>query len=99
MDDVTFDGTALYCHPHGTNDALDVAVDGDFIRLNAALNLSAFSDHEIGGAQLALDTAEHQQRTTALDVTDDRHVGPDAGDRTRCRARCVAVNGDPLRLC
>src|ERR1700754_2758460 len=92
MNDVGLDGSALQSHPIGSDGALDGAGDRDFLRLDAALDLSPLADPEFGGAQLTVDPADHLRRSTALDVADNRHGGADARYRSRCGLDAVLVD-------
>src|SRR5215218_9964196 len=99
MNDVALNVSPHQVHPDRSDGALDAAADRDFLRLDTALDLCAFADHELGGAQLALDSAEDLRWTTAFDVADDRHAGADTRDGCRHRRRCVLVDrrAFPLR--
>ena len=88
MENVTLDRTTvLQLYTDGTNGALDAAADCDVLRNDAALDLCAIADQEIGSAQLAFNSAEDLSRTIAFDLADDRHAGADARVRFRFRRR------------
>ena len=79
MKNVSLDRTTvLQLDANGTDSALDAAADCHVLRNDAALDLCAFADQEIGSAQLAFNSAEDLSWTIAFDLTDDRHAGPDA---------------------
>ena len=88
MKNVSLDrATVLQLDADGTDGAFDVATDRDVLRKHAAIDRCAFADQEIGGPQLAFDSAEDLRWTVAIDLTDDRHVGTDARARSRFRRR------------
>ena len=79
MKNVALDrATALQSDANGTDSALDAAADCHVLRNDAALDLCAFADLEIGSAHFAFNSAEDLSWTIALDIADDRHVGADA---------------------
>src|SRR4029453_16171049 len=84
MKNVSLDrATVLQLYTHGTDGALYAAADGDILGNHAAIDGCALADQEIGSAQLAFNSAEHLCWTIAIDLTDDRHAGPDARVRSR----------------
>src|SRR5262245_22620950 len=83
MKDITLDrATALQLDPHGSDGALDPAADRDFLRDDAAVDLRAIADQEVGGAHLAFDSPVDLRRAIAFDIADDRHAAADARDRS-----------------
>jgi hypothetical protein len=70
--------TVLQLDANGTDSALNAAADCHVLRNDAALDLCAIADQEIGSAQLAFNSAEDLCWTFAIYVADDRHVGADA---------------------
>src|SRR5262245_7700300 len=87
MKNVTLDRTTvLQLDADGTDSALDAAADCNALRNDVALDLCAFADQKIRGAQLAFDSAQDLRWTITFDLADDRHVGADARGRSRfCR--------------
>src|SRR5262245_47840981 len=84
MKNVSLDrATVLQLHTHGTDGALYAAADRDILGNHAAVDGCALADQEIGGAQLAFNSAEHLSWAIAIDLTDDRHAGSDARVRSR----------------
>src|SRR5262245_37104746 len=84
MKNVSLDrATVLQLYTHRTDGALNAAADCDILGNHTAINRCAIADQEIGGAQLAFNSAEDLSWTIAVDLTDDRHAGPDARIRSR----------------
>jgi len=79
MKNVTLDrATVLQLYTHGSDSALNAAADCDILGNHAAIYRCAITDQEIGCAHLAFNSAEDLSWTITFDLTDDRHVSPDA---------------------
>jgi hypothetical protein len=84
MKNVSLDrATVLQLYTHGTDGALNAAADCDILGNHTAIDRCAFGDQEVGSPQLACNSAEDLSWTIAFDLTNDRHVGADAGVRSR----------------
>src|SRR5262245_65064922 len=84
MKNVALDGcAALQLHAHGADRAFDTAAHDDVLRDDAALDLRAFADQEIGSAQFALDSTIDLGRTVAFDIAMNGHAAADARNHVR----------------
>ena len=73
MKNVTLDcTTVLQLYTHGSDGALNAAADCNILGNHAAIDRCAFADQEIGGPQLAFDSAEDLRWTFVFDVANDR---------------------------